>query len=115
MAKTKSQFCNQVLRNLSALAAGQSVEAEDAARVDDGATSALEFLARAGVYDGVYEYQNDDISEAAFMALARYVANEIGSVYGVPYSPDVRLMAERDLCRVVAMVPTYATQAVDYF
>lgn len=115
MAKTKIQFRNQVLWNLGVLAAGQSVQAEDAARVDAGAVSALEFLSKAGVYNSVYEYENDDISEAGFMALARFVANEIGPSYGVPYSADVRMMAERDLYRAFAAIPTYATQAVDYF
>ena len=115
MAKTRTEFRKQVLWNLNVLAAGQDPEAEDVAKVDAGAESALAWLEKSGVYAGQFEYTNDDIAEAAFMPLARFVANEIAPTYGVPYSEDARVAAERGLYRAFASGPTYATLPVDYF
>lgn len=115
MAKTRTQFRQQALWNLGVLAAGQEPEAEDATRVDNGASAAFAWLEKAGVYGAQFEYINDDIADSAFMALSRFVSNEIGPVYGIPYSEAAREAAERQLFRAFASGPTYAPLEAEYF
>jgi hypothetical protein len=115
MAKTRTQFRKQVLWNLNALAAGQEPEAEDAAKVDAGAEAAFAWLEKSDIFGSRYAYENDDIDDAAFMALARFVANEIASAYGTPYSDAARLSAEAGLHRAFSIGPTYSTLAADFF
>lgn len=115
MAKTRAEFRRQVLWNLGVLAAGQEPEAEDATRIDDGASTALAWLEKAGVYGGQFEYVNDDIADAAFMPLSRFVANEIGPVYGIAYSEAAREAAEGQLERAFSSGPTYGTLRAVFF
>ena len=115
MPKTRTEFRRQVLWNLNALAAGQEPEAEDAAKVDLGAEAAFAWLERIGVDGGGFSYAGDDIDDAAFMPLARFVANEIGPAYGVPYTDDARRSAENSLVRAFAAGHTSSPLAVDYF
>lgn len=112
---SRAQFYVQVLDNLGSLALGQDVEAEDRERIDLGAGAAFDALEKEGIYGARGEYQQDQIVGAAFHGLARYVANEIGRPYGVPYSDDVRISAENALRRAFSVGPSYAVQQVDYF
>lgn len=115
MAKTRTQFRKQVLANLGVLAAGQDPEAEDSARVDDTASAAFAWLEKAGIYGGQFEYVNDDISDAGFMALSRFVANELAPIYGIPYSEAAREAAEKQIYRAFSSGPTYATLPAEYY
>lgn len=112
---SRAQFYIQVLDNLGALAIGQSVESEDEARINLGAGAAFDALDKEGIYGARGEYEQDVIPGAAFHGLARYVANEIGRPYGVPYSDDIRISAEAALRRAFAGKPTYAVQEAQYF
>ena len=112
---TRAQFYVQVLDNLGALGLGQDVEAEDQARINLGAGAAFDALEKEGIYGARGEYEQDQIPGAAFHGLARYVANEIGRPYGVPYSDDARISAEAALRRAFAGPPTYTPLEVDYF
>lgn len=112
---TRAQFYVQVLDNLGALALGQDVEAEDKVRIDRGAGAAFDALDKSGVYGAAGEFEQDTIAGAAFHPLARYVANEIGRPYGVPYSAAARIDAESELRRVFAAPPSYAPHEGQYY
>lgn len=112
---TRAKFYRQVMLNNAALQTGQDVEAEDQERIDLGAGAAFDVLEKQGIYGARGEYEADEINGAAFLALARYVANEVGRPDGIAYSDAARLSAEQSLCRSYAAGPTYTTLAVDYF
>lgn len=112
---TRAQFYRQVMFNNAALQIGQDVEAEDRARIDLVAGAAFDVLEKDGIYGARGEYENDTIPGGAFLALARYVANEAGRPDGVPYSDEARVSAEAALRRAFWGPPTYTVLETSYF
>lgn len=112
---TRAQFYRQVMLNNGALALGQDVEAEDRDRIDLTAGAAFDALEKESIYGARGEYEQDQIPGAAFLPLARYVANEVGRPDGVPYSDVARVSAIDALARAFLSATTGARVVVDYF
>lgn len=110
MSKTRIELVNQALKNLGALAAGQTASADDFATVDGFVEPLFAQLAAENVVD-VTDY--DAIDDAIFLPLAVLLADAAKDEFGGGAFDIVT--AERRIRRATAAAPTYETLRANYF
>lgn len=113
MSKTKTELATRALQILGVAAAGQSVAAEDLTLVE-GIVDPL--VAQLGIQGVTYVGDTDEIDDAVFLPLARRLALEITSDFGMPAADEMTVLeADKPLRRMSASGPSYAPQKAKYF
>jgi len=109
---TRRELIDQTAFKLGALSVGQTLSAEDLAALDGMAGSLFDQLAE----DGILMVADDDAIPASWcLYLAILLANLAGPDYGAAMSPDVKVVNEAILRRLVRGTETYEPQTPDYF
>ncbi len=79
--RSREELVNRVAKFLGKLVAGQPLEAEDYASIDDELESVIENLSSRGI---VYVPDLDSIDDGIFLPLARVIAAAVCSDFAVP-------------------------------
>lgn len=115
--RTRSDLVTEALESLGVLAAGQTPELEDTARIDEKIDSILADLAGREI---VYVADPDNIPQEWFNALADIVAYECRTKFGV--TADFEATLERANTNAIEKLkvilrgrPTYEPQRSHYF
>lgn len=77
--RTREELIARVLKNLGVLAAGQAPSDEDRAEVDD----LIDPVCAKLLDDGVAKLNGDEIDDAAYLPLARIVAEQAMTPFGI--------------------------------
>ena len=112
ITKTRADLIERAASELGVLPAGQPLSDEDAATLGALVDPLLQQLS----LDDVAEIADSDaVPVEFFLPLARLLANEASSSFGIAYSLDAKLENERQLRRLTAARPTRERQKATYY
>ena len=110
--KTRAQLVNEAADCLEIVPTGNSLAAEDGAKIDEKVDSLLERLAADEVVDIA---DANEIPACYFDALGELLANNCATKFGKKYSEEVKTVFERQLRRTVAPRATLEVLRTEYF
>ncbi|CAO4179648.1 hypothetical protein EEDFHM_03560 [Methylorubrum populi] len=93
--KTREDLIARVLKNLGVLGAGQAPSDEDRAEVDD----LIDPVCAKLLDDGVAKLNGDEIDDAAYLPLARIVAEEAMTPFGIAGAKAQQIAAAAEQAR----------------
>lgn len=110
--KTRDQLIQRALKELGAVLPGEAASSEDYATVDDLIDPLVAQLSAESVYD---INDIDQIENAAFVPLARLLANIAGPEFGQPIN-DQAIDRDEGILRVIGSSrPSYEKQTGEYY
>ena len=112
--KSRRDLCDRALEVLTVLAAGQTAEVEDLARVDGYIETTVDDLRARDV---IYIPDYDEFDTQIFDDLAKVLANNSREAFGMANDPRLAATgaaAENSLLIKSAQGPTYATLKTTY-
>lgn len=113
MALTRLDLANRIVEKLLNVGTGQSPEAEDTAKVNNGLERFSDFISEVGIYTIA---DLDDIDTSAFDWLAEYAAAYFFPAdFSLPNDDARGQRAEYMLKRLTAGKPSRETLQVNYF
>lgn len=115
--RSKNDLRNEVLENLTVIAAGETASAEDAQTVEDVITAVYGELEDEDliIFDTTAADSVQNIPDRIFLALADYAEFYAAPKFGKPRDPNLKADALRRLRRGVLDGQYDAPVAVDYF
>lgn len=93
--KTREDLIARVLKNLGVLAAGQAPSDEDRAEVDD----LIDPVCAKLLDDGAAKLNGDEIDDAAYLPLARIIAEEAMTPFGIAGTKAQQIAAAAEQAR----------------
>jgi hypothetical protein len=112
MTKTRAQLIDEALLELGARGSGQAAAPEDYQNIDGVVDAVMADLAERDIY--VWG-DPDEIDDAAFVHLAKLLANEKARSFGLAPDETKRLMCEARLRQLKQVILSGQPQQVDYF
>lgn len=120
MSKTRADLVNQCLRNLGVIAQGQSISAEETAKMDGIIDPAVTLLASLDIYyvqdAGSLGPSDGVIADDEFLPLADWIANKACAAFNLAADQKMQalaLLAEDTLRTLAAPSRTLRTLRVD--